>query len=71
MPRSKTRALIRAAARTARENAGETDDDSGRTPARVDYVRREIRRRLGLRDEVKVPASRAPGRRPVSGGTTR
>jgi hypothetical protein len=54
MPRSKTRALIRAAARTARENAGETDHDSGRTPARVDYVRREIRRRLGLRDEVKA-----------------
>lgn len=44
MPRSKTRALARAARRAEREHTGE--DDSGRTPARVDYVRREIRRRL-------------------------
>ena len=54
MPRSKTRALNRAAARAARERDGETEDDSGRTPADVDYVRREIRRRLGRRVEVKA-----------------
>jgi hypothetical protein len=54
MPRSQTRALIRAAAQAARERDGDTEHDSGRTPARVDYVRREIRRRLGLRNEVKA-----------------
>ena len=46
MPRSKTRALARAARRSEWDRTGE--DDSGRTPARVDYVRREIRRRLKL-----------------------
>ena len=44
MPRSKTRALARAARRAEWERTGV--DDSGRTPARIDYLRREIRRRL-------------------------
>ena len=52
MPRSKTRALVRAALRAEWDSAGE--DDSGRTPARVDYVRREIRRRLRRLEAVEA-----------------
>ena len=42
MPRGRTRARIRA----VRIAAGEIDNDPERTPARLDYIRREIRRRL-------------------------
>jgi hypothetical protein len=42
MPRGGTRARIRA----AKIAAGEIDLDPERTPARLDYIRREIRRRL-------------------------
>jgi hypothetical protein len=60
MPRSKTRALARAARRAEWERTGV--DDSGRTAARVDYVRREIRRRLRWLEAVKAAAhgSEAP-----------
>ncbi len=54
MPRSKTRALARAARLAEWERAGE--DDSGRTPERVAYVRQEIRRRL-QRLEAMQPTS--------------
>lgn len=46
MPRSKTRALIRAAQRSVGESKDPMDDDSGRTAARMNYLRRDIRRRL-------------------------
>ena len=52
MPRSKTRARLRAA--RLREDRAFLDpndplnDDSGRTPARVDYLFREIGRKLRI-----------------------
>jgi hypothetical protein len=48
MPRSKVRAAHRAARLAAEGRVEGQGDDAGRTPARVDYVRREIRRRLGI-----------------------
>ena len=42
MPRSKTRARLRAARPPVGPSTDPMDDDSGRTPARMDYLRREI-----------------------------
>ncbi len=46
MTRSKTRARLRAALPPVPRGADPMDDDSGRTAARMDYLRRSIRRRL-------------------------
>jgi hypothetical protein len=51
MPRSKTRARLRAAHPPI---ADPMDDDSGRTPARINYIRRKIYRQLRM-----VAAARA------------
>lgn len=48
MPRSKTRARLRAAQPPVSVSTDPMDDDSGRTPARMDYLRREIGRRLRM-----------------------
>ena len=45
MPRSKTRARLRAA-RSPVRNPKDPMDDSGRTPERMNALRRDIRRRL-------------------------
>ncbi len=58
MPRSKTRARLRAARLAAEGRVEGQGDDAGRTPERVDYVRREIRRRL-LRLEAMEAARKA------------
>ena len=64
MPRSRTRARLRAARRAEWERTGV--DDSGRTPEGVAYVRREIRRRLQRLDAVEAAyaasCSKAPGK---------
>ena len=54
MPRSKTRARLRTAQSSVRDSTDPMDDDSGRTPARMDYLRREIGRKLRI-----VAANRA------------
>jgi hypothetical protein len=66
MPRSKTRARLRAVRRAEWERNGE--DDSGRTPEKVAYVRREIRRRLerlatikSAHDQQASAQQKAPG----------
>jgi len=46
MPRSKTRARLRAAQPPHGTTGDPMDDDSGRTPARMNYLRRDLRRRL-------------------------
>jgi len=46
MPRSKTRARVRAAQPPHEDTGDPMDDDSGRTPARMNYLRRTIRREL-------------------------
>jgi len=48
MPRSKTLARLRAARAPVRDGSDPMDDDSGRTAAHMDYLRRDIRRRLKL-----------------------
>ena len=48
MPRSKTRARLRTAQSSVRDSTDPMDDDSGRTPARMDYLRREIGRKLRM-----------------------
>ncbi len=59
MPRGKTRARLRAARPPVRASADPMDDDSGRTPARVDYTFREIGRRLRLARERDEALARA------------
>jgi len=54
MPRSKTRARLRAAEAPIRDSKDPMDDDSGRTPARIDYLHRDIGRKLRM-----VAANRA------------
>ena len=46
MPRSKTRARLRAARSPVRNPKDPMDDDSGRTPERMNALRCDIRRRL-------------------------
>ena len=46
MPRSRTRARIRDAQSPVRDPSDPMDDDSGRTPERMNYLRRDLRRRL-------------------------
>ena len=58
MPRSRTRARLRAVRRADWERDGE--DDSGRTPERVAYVRREIRRRLAVMGAAREGEAKAP-----------
>ncbi|EJL29438.1 hypothetical protein PMI01_03329 [Caulobacter sp. AP07] len=60
MPRSKTRARLRAARPPVHDAADPMDDDSDRTPARMDYLRRDIRRQLKLMAAAR--ASREAGR---------
>ena len=48
MPRSKTRARLRAAEAPLRDSKDPMDDDSRRTPARMGYLRREIGRKLRM-----------------------
>lgn len=48
MPRSRTKARLRAVRLAAEGRVEGQGEDAGRTAARVDYVRREIRRRLGV-----------------------
>ena len=58
MPRSSTRARLRAAQPPpVRDPKDPMDDDSGRTPARVDYLFRDIGRKLR-----QAAASRAAAR---------
>jgi len=60
MPRSKTRALIRAARQPPRDRNDPMDDDSGRTAARMDYLRRDIRRRLKMVAAARTAQGGAP-----------
>ncbi|SFJ07584.1 hypothetical protein [Caulobacter sp. UNC279MFTsu5.1] len=48
MPRSKTRARVRAARPPVRDSKDPMDDDRGRTPARMNHLLRDLRRRLRL-----------------------
>jgi len=66
MPRSKTRARLRGARPPLRSGADPMDDDSGRTAARMDYLRRDIRRRLKF-----MAAARAAREAERSGGDDR
>lgn len=65
MPRSKTRALIRAASQPPRDSKDPMDDDSGRTAARMNYLLRNLRRRLkeaaATREARAAAASRPAG----------
>ena len=54
MPRSKTRARLRAARPPVPDSADPMDDDSGRTAARMDYLRRDIRRRLKVAAAIRA-----------------
>ncbi|WP_165188505.1 hypothetical protein [Caulobacter soli] len=58
MPRSKTRARIRAARPPVPDSADPMDDDSGRTAARMNYLRRSISRRLRVAAAARAAASR-------------
>ena len=60
MTRSKIRARLRAVRPSVPASADPMDDDSGRTAARMDYLRREIRR--GLRAMAAAREARAAGR---------
>lgn len=66
MPRSKTRARLRAARPPVRGGPDPMDDDSGRTAARMDYLRRDIRPRLKL-----MAAARAAREAERAGGDDR
>jgi hypothetical protein len=48
MPRSRTRARLRAARPPSSDSIDPMEDDSDRTPARMNALRRDIRRRLRL-----------------------
>ena len=48
MPRSRTRARLRAAQPPVRDSANPMDDDSGRTAARMAHIRRDLSRRLRM-----------------------
>lgn len=60
MPRSRTRARLRAARSPAPDTTDPMDDDSGRTPARMDCLRRDIRRRLKLAAAIREARDRTP-----------
>ncbi|MBO9559563.1 MAG: hypothetical protein J7515_13420 [Caulobacter sp.] len=49
MPRSRTKARLRAARWAAEGRVEGQGEDAGRTAAHLDYMRREIRRRLGVK----------------------
>jgi hypothetical protein len=60
MPRSKTRARLRAANAPDRESSNPMDDDSGRTPERMAYLRRNLAKRLKIAAALRVAREVAP-----------
>jgi hypothetical protein len=64
MPRSKTRARLRANRAPIVDSKDPMDDDSGRTAARMNYLGRTIRRRLRLVAEIRAARE---ARRPDEG----
>ena len=60
MPRSKTRARLRAARAPIVDSKDPMEDDSGRTAARMNYLRRDISRRLRLAAAARKARQGAP-----------
>jgi hypothetical protein len=65
MPRSKTRARLRAARPPVGPSTDPMDDDSGRTPARMNYLRREIRRWLRMAAASRAARCETQGNAPL------